>query len=77
MKMKKLLSRIFVVLLAVFGLLLTNPPASLAQYGGAVQPGQILGEQAQNGIPAWVFALIALALTVVTLFFAFRGRIRR
>lgn len=77
MKMKKLLLRIFVALFAVFGLLLTNPPASLAQYGGVVQPGQVLGEQAKGGIPMWVFVLIALALTSFILFFAFRGRGKR
>lgn len=48
----------------------------LAQYGGAVQPGQVLGEQTQAGVPAWVFVLIALAITLVILFFAFKGRIK-
>ena len=73
--MKKLIS----VLLIFFGLFLAKPSVSLAQYGGAVQPGQVLGEKAQagEGIPAWVFILIAGIFTLFFLFFVIRSRIKR
>lgn len=74
MNMKKLMLKMSAAIFTVCGLLLTGPHSLLAQYGGAVQPGQVLGEEAKKGVPVWIFILIALGLLLFILFFALRRK---
>lgn len=74
MKIRKLTIKLLTFVTSFAGLFLTTQHNLLAQYGGAVQGGQVLGEETQSGIPTWIFILIALGILLLILFFANRHK---
>lgn len=74
MKTRKLTFKLLTFMGSFVGLFLTAQNDLLAQYGGAVQGGQVLGEETQSGIPTWIFILIALGFLLIVLYFANRHK---
>lgn len=74
MKRNNLTLKFFAFVSSFAGLFLTTQNDLLAQYGGAVQGGQVLGEETQSGIPTWIFILIALGFLLIVLYFANRHK---
>jgi hypothetical protein len=74
MKIRNLTLKLFTFVSSFAGLFLTTQNDVLAQYGGAVQGGQVLGEETQSGIPTWIFILIALGILFIVLYFANRHK---
>lgn len=74
MEVKKVVFKLFTFVSTFTGLFLTMQYNVLAQYGGNVPVGQVLGEETQSGIPTWIFILIALGFLLLIIFFANRHK---